>query len=92
MLRRFTVTGDSMEPSYHNGEVVVATSLLAPANGAVVVCRDPRERTRFLLKRITAIDNDRYSVVGDNRTESTDSRAFGTLSRSDIIGTVVYPR
>lgn len=32
-----------------------------------------------------------YFVLGDNRTRSTDSRIYGTIHRSDIIGVVRKP-
>jgi signal peptidase I len=33
---------------------------------------------------------DEYLVVGDNREESTDVRAFGPLRREDVLGKVVF--
>lgn len=38
------------------------------------------------------IGADRYFVVGDNRPHSTDSRAFGPISRRQIVGKVVAPK
>lgn len=35
------------------------------------------------------IDNDCYFVLGDNRNNSMDSRVFGEISKSDIIGVVI---
>ena len=32
------------------------------------------------------IDEENYFVMGDNRTNSTDSRSFGTVSRDQILG------
>ena len=31
-----------------------------------------------------------YFVMGDNRTESTDSRVFGAISASEIVGTIKF--
>ncbi len=31
-----------------------------------------------------------YFVMGDNRSESTDSRVFGTISASEIVGTIKF--
>lgn len=43
---------------------------------------------------INNITNDSYFVLGDNRTNSTDSRVIGVISEEDIIGktnTVIFP-
>ena len=40
------------------------------------------------------IPKDMYLVLGDNRTNSSDSRTFGLVKKSDIIGKVnirIYP-
>ena len=38
----------------------------------------------------TKIPSNSYFVMGDNRTDSCDSRMWGTLPRSDIIGHVIF--
>ena len=57
--------------------------------------RDPERDGHTLLKRISAIEpaddgSDRYIVTGDNADASRDSRAFGSVPRTAIIGPVVY--
>ncbi len=98
-LTRYAVEGPSMEPSYHEGDRVLVNRLSyrrrAPAIGEVVVLHDPERDGHTLLKRIhTAITADevdpRYIVTGDNVNASRDSRAFGPVPGSAIIGPVVY--
>ena len=53
--------------------------------GSVVGFVDPRPCGEVLmLKRITAIDGERVTVLGDNRWASTDSRTFGPVERRMI--------
>ncbi len=92
MIRRFTVTGDSMLPHYRAGDVVLMTTWLRPHVGSVVVARDPRDPDRRILKRITAMNGDHITVTGDNPSASTDSRTFGSIRHDDILGIVIYPR
>ena len=68
--------------------------------GAVVVYNDDHPNgqildERFYLgselsqgKKKVTLGTDEYFVMGDNRDESLDSRSFGPISRSSIIGRV----
>lgn len=97
-LARYVVEGPSMEPAYRAGERLLvnrrAYRRRAPARGDVVVLRDPEEPARYLLKRIaTAPDSiepgpSRTYVLGDNAAASRDSRHFGPVARSQIVGRV----
>ena len=40
-------------------------------------------------KTLTLKENE-YFIMGDNRQDSTDSRYFGTVSKSDIVGQVMF--
>lgn len=48
------------------------------------------ETTDFKLENIgfLTIPGDQYFVVGDNRTNSTDSRMIGLIDKKDILGSV----
>jgi signal peptidase I len=83
------VDGASMRPSLEPGDRVVVLPLRARV-GDVVALRDPRDAGRTIIKRVAAIDGDRFTVLGDNAAASTDSRAFGAVPRASIIGRVVY--
>lgn len=75
-----------------------------PGIGDVVVVRQPGSKERKDLKRIIAgpgshvtvrgddvtLANDQWFVVGDNLSQSTDSRELGPVSKADIIGRVWF--
>jgi len=96
-VRRVEVHGHSMAPTFLPGDRLVvmrrpigAPSL--PAVGAVVAVRDPRERSRILVKRVAGVDRAARTVeiLGDAPRASTDSRTFGPVPTASVVGTVVY--
>jgi len=100
-VRRVEVTGGSMAPALLPGDRLVvvgrpAWSRLAasgrwPAPGQVVAVRDPRRSARILVKRVAAVDRleGTVTVLGD-APASTDSREFGPVPRSSVLGRAVY--
>ena len=89
---RFHVTGKSMLPTLRPGEDVLvkpvsATTKLSPYD--VVVCFHPFKPNVRMVKRIseTFYDGGCY-ILSDNAAEGTDSRSFGVVARSLIIGKV----
>ena len=96
-VRRIEVTGSSMTPALLPGDrlVVVGLPWLRqpwPKPGAVVAVRDPRLPSRILIKRVSTVDRrlGTLEVVGDHLASSTDSRTFGPVPRSSLIGRAVY--
>lgn len=96
-VRRFEVTGPSMEPALLPGDRLVVISLPRPLQpwprpGEVVTVEDPTASGRILIKRVTAVDRrgGMVEVVGDHRDASTDSRSFGPVPRSSVVGRAVY--
>jgi signal peptidase I len=94
-IGRYIVEGHSMEPAYRDGDRVLVNRYAylrrAPAEGDVVVLRDPQRHGRHLLKRIASPPDGtdgsgRYFVLGDNAGDSRDSRRFGLIERRDIVG------
>ena len=87
LLFRVAVTGASMEPTVREGDWLLVRRLRGTLKvGEVVVAVDPREPERLLVKRVTAIAGDQVTLVGDQPDRSTDSRHFGALPRSAIVG------
>jgi len=58
-----------------------------PKKGDMVVVK---HRDKEMVKRIQKCDDRQVFVQGDNDRESTDSRKFGPIDKSEIIGRVVY--
>lgn len=122
------VRGASMEPNYHDGEVLavskIAYQIDNPKRGDVVAMFFPGETDKRFIKRVIGLPGetvtiasgavsvngqavpeaylpkdlatvpdltrqlteDEYFVLGDNRSNSSDSRAWGPVPESFIIG------
>ena len=88
---RVAVSGHSMEPALREGDwVLVVPPRRTPRAGDIVLVRDPRERTRLLLKRVADVTAEGVVVAGDRREHSTDSRAFGPVPRSLVLGRAAF--
>jgi nickel-type superoxide dismutase maturation protease len=84
------VSGDSMAPTLEDGDLVYIEQSVTTKIGDVVLAQHPYKQSVTMLKRITAIDeNGRLELLGDNPSESTDSRTFGSVSIEYIKGKVV---
>jgi phage repressor protein C with HTH and peptisase S24 domain len=44
----------------------------------------------YHIKRISAINGHQYLVLGDNPSDSLDSRSLGPINREHIIGKVIW--
>ena len=88
--RRVVVAGPSMLPAFRPGDrlVVVPVGRLAPGDG--VALTDPTDAGRWLVKRVLRVGDDLVDVRGDNEAASTDSRDFGAVAASSLVGRVVY--
>ena len=105
LLRRYVVDGRSMLRAYAPGERLVVEGvsyrLRPPRIGEVVVLR---RAGRLDLKRVAAgpgavvtvgdrerfLGPDEWYVLGDNLSESSDSRQLGPVLRRDIVGRVWF--
>lgn len=86
----FRVKGDSMRPTISDGDIVVIDPRSPVTVGDIVLARHPFKHSVKMLKCISAADeNGRYLLTGDNPTDSTDSRSFGSVRESDILGKAV---
>ncbi|MCX6754911.1 MAG: signal peptidase I [Candidatus Nomurabacteria bacterium] len=62
----FLVSGDSMFPTFHNGEYLIVDELSyiigSPHRGDVIVFRYPGDTKRFFIKRIIGLPNEEVSI------------------------------
>jgi len=85
VVRPYRVSGNSMEPNFHDGQVVIINKLAKPGVGDVVVFK---YGNADLLKRIIRPEEEGWWVEGDNKEFSTDSRSFGSVPYGAIVGKV----
>lgn len=91
--KRLRVVGESMLPLLQPGDEILldpfAYQKSSPQINDIIVTQHPLQPNLSIVKRINGInDGDRYFVTGDNRKASTDSRHWGSIKSSDIIGKV----
>lgn len=79
-----------MLPTLRAGDHVIAVRRRLRA-GDIAAVRDPRHPARTIVKRVESVAADgSVTVAGDNPEWSTDSRHFGAVPRSLIVGRVIY--
>jgi signal peptidase I len=70
----FVVSGDSMFPTFHNGEYLIVDELSyiigQPHRGDVIVFRYPNDTKRFFIKRIIGLPNEEIRINKKIRTAS----------------------
>lgn len=90
-VERIEVSGPSMNPTLADGDRLLLLrkhSRLRP--GDLVALRDPHDSGRLLVKRVASLESAGLVVHGDNPASSRDSRSFGTVPHSSIVGRPVY--
>ena len=93
MIKLIKITGNSLEPEYNHGDYLITTSIpfilrsLKPGN--IVVFKHTDYGT--MVKQVNNIDphTGEIFVIGTH-PNSTDSRHFGTIPQSWLIGKVLW--
>lgn len=81
------ISGDSMETRLHNRQLMIGRSGQVIKLGHIVVLN---HNGKEIVKRVSRIEKDKVWIEGDNITQSTDSRDFGWINKSDILGVMKY--
>ena len=91
--RVLQVEGYSMWPTLKPKDRVILRPLNQhaplPKIGGLIVCTHPHQPSLRVVKRLNAIVEDQLTVLGDCPQSSTDSRQWGNIPRSCLIGEVV---
>lgn len=83
--KRFSVTGESMAPLLQPGDDVLVDPRATAVVGDVVVAEHPHTAAP-IVKLVTAIDDSGVTLEGLSR--STDSRHFGPVDPTAVVGVV----
>ncbi len=83
------IHGDSMWPTFRDGDSIQAVPGQLPELGDIVVAKHPW-KTIHIVKRVKKILSDGYFLEGDNPdpTGSEDSHNFGLIPSASIIGII----
>lgn len=82
---RVEVAGASMEPALAPGDRLLLRPAVLVRPGDIVALRDPRS-SRMVIKRVAWRSGRMVFVKGDNAAASTDSRHFGAVELSAVVG------
>ena len=89
-LKRVRVQGSSMEPTLQAGQTVLMEAWRrAPQPGDLAVAEHPGRPGFLLIKRVSHQVPGGWILLGDNPTQSSDSRSLGPFPNERLIGRVV---
>ena len=78
-----------MEPALKPGDYIIVNRWYRSLRPGDMIVFTPYEKKLVFVKRINSIKDGRYFVVGDNSANSLDSRRFGGVESSAVIGKVL---
>jgi len=89
MLKFIKVAGNSLFPDYREGDyvMVITYPFFLFKLGDTIIFQHPEYGK--LIKNIEQLDSDKIHVVGIH-PDSIDSRRFGPIDRSSVIGKVIW--
>lgn len=92
-LFRVTIKENSMKPFLKDGDTIIVMKYFfsKPNVGDVIIFEHPTLPFTF-IKRIKKILKNKIWVEGDNKKTSVDSRNFGYINKSEIIGRMIFKK
>lgn len=87
-----SVSGESMIPSLHEGQICLLKRRPKVFNiGDVYIYNAPYSKEeRLVIKRLSKIEGDYLYFIGDNPPKSHDSRHYGYVDKSKVIAKLIY--
>ncbi len=86
------VVGNSMENTLREGDLIVYKNLIRKKaqlkTGDIVIANHPTINKKLIIKRVHSINTYGIELRGDNIYSSSDSRQFGLIKASEIVGIV----
>lgn len=103
-VRLVYVMGSSMTPTLSANSFHLTTPVFHPQVGDIVVFKLPTDGRTYYIKRIVAgpgdvvvspnemmiLGDNEYYMLGDNFWDSNDSRDFGPIDGTDIVGKLFF--
>jgi phage repressor protein C with HTH and peptisase S24 domain len=86
MLSIRRVVGPSMQPTFQPGTLVLGFRWGRPRRGSIVIAE---HNGLELLKRVADVGAKGFYLIGDNQTQSTDSRTYGWFAPQTIKSVVI---
>lgn len=87
---RIAVSGPSMLPTLAPGDHLLVRRTRHVDRGDLVVFFDPQFIRRLLVKRVAAVRREGLEVSGDNPGASRDSKDFGLVPPTCVLGIAWY--
>ena len=85
------VCGDSMYPTFKDGDIVLGCRLFTIKRNAVYVYHPPVGE-KYVIKRLTQVSptTKKLFFEGDNSDYSYDSRMYGYISRDKVVAKCIF--
>ena len=85
------VCGESMLPTYKDGDIVLGCRLFSLKRNSVYVFRPPVGE-KYVIKRLTQVSSitNKLFFEGDNSDCSFDSRMYGYISRDKVVAKCIF--